>query len=94
MTIIDRDDFARAIDAFMEELSAICASQTPEGLRLLRGFSEEAQETRTLLADPALTDERLLSLAFGLVDEYYGARREAVLEEAYRYYADRVGGPP
>lgn len=86
----NREEFTRAIDAFMEEMSAICTAQTPEGLRLLREFSKEVQETRALLSDPALTDERLLSLAFGLVDEYYGARREAVLHEAYQYYADKA----
>jgi hypothetical protein len=89
--MLNREDFAQAIDAFMEEMSAICAAQTSEGLRLLRDFSKEVQETRILLADPEVTEERLLSLACGLVDEYYGARREAILSEAYEYYADKAG---
>jgi len=91
--MMNREEFARVIDAFMEELGAICTAQTPEGLRLLKEFSKEAQETKILFSDPSLADDRLLSLAFGLVDEYYGARRNAVLHEAYQYYADKAESP-
>jgi hypothetical protein len=89
---MSREEFTQAIAAFMEELSAICAAQTSEGLRVLKEFTKEALETRSLLSDPKVTDERLLSLSFGLVDEYFGARREAILNEAYEYYLNKPGG--
>lgn len=87
--MISREDFARAIDSFMGEMSAICVSQAADRIKVLPGLAKELRETRTLLNNPAIPLEQLVAIAFGAVDEFYGANRDDIIDQAYAFYLDQ-----
>lgn len=87
--MIDRDEFARAIDSFMGEMSAICGSQAADRIKRLPALAKELREARSLLNNPAISLEQLLAIAFGAVDEYYAASREDIIDQAYAFYLDQ-----
>ncbi len=84
--MVTSSEYARIIQSFLGELSAICASAEPEYLQKLNGFLAEVSAARQLLTDPGTSDTVLLSTAVGLVDEYVDRDGERVLRESYAFY--------
>lgn len=90
--MLSRQEFDRAIEAFMGELSAILVARRDQELPANPSLRDEINEARTLMVDPTTTDAQLVSLSFGLVDEFVAAQRDRILEEAYAFYRDVSGG--
>jgi hypothetical protein len=84
--------FEAVIDAFLMEMSGICAVKSDAELRRLPGFVDELQESATLMRDALETPTRLLPLSFGVVDEFVQANREEVIRECYALSGDMNGG--
>ena len=90
--MMSREEFSRAIEAFLGELSVLALGETQASLRRLPEFFEHFQEVSGALRDPATPDDEVLGAAFGLVDEYVGANWQQVLDESYRFYRDQGPG--
>ena len=86
---MSREEFSRAIEAFLGELSVLCIGETEAGLRRMPGFYEHFREVSGALRDPAASNDEVLGAAFGLIDGYVEANWPQVLEESYRFYRDR-----
>ncbi len=87
-----REEFARAIDAFLFKMIFLTSVETGKSLDALPGFSEELAGVLESFRRPGAHPEDVLGTALGLVDEYVHARWEEVMEEAYALYTDMAGG--
>lgn len=88
--MVSREEFAAVLDSFMSEMSVIVVRDGPSRLRLLPGLAKELREARSMLSDPSVPLEQVLALSFGAVDEYYGANRNDIIDQAYALYSDQV----
>jgi hypothetical protein len=84
--------FEAVIDAFLMEMSGICAAKSDAELRQLPGFVDELQESASLMRDAIETPTRLLPLSFGVIDEFVRANRDEVIRQCYALYVDMNGG--
>ena len=86
---MSRDEFARAIQSFFGELSAIAVTKSPEDLKHLLGFEGELREARELFRDPRTPSNVIVSTAVGLVDEFAHRSWDEILDKAYAFYVDQ-----
>jgi hypothetical protein len=84
-----REEFSRAIEAFLGELGVLCLGESTASLGRFPEFLEHFREVSAALRDPATPDDEVLGAAYGLIDQYVGANWEQVLEESYRFYRDQ-----
>ena len=91
--MIRQEEFEAAIESFLMEMSAICAAKSERELRAIPGFYAELQESAALMRDPATDTTSLLSLSFGVIDEFVEKNRAEVMRECYEFYMDTNGRP-
>jgi hypothetical protein len=91
-SLISKDQFARAVGAFFMEASGMLMVDPPKILAANESLRNELLESLDLIRDPSTTPESVVSLAFGIVDEYVHADFENLVSEAYALYLDMNGG--
>jgi hypothetical protein len=89
--MMSKDEFADAIHSFLGELSAVAASNSPEDLARLLGFSAELREAREIFQDRRTPSNVVVSTAVGLVDEFTQRSWDDIVTKAYAFYVDRQG---
>lgn len=91
--MMSRDEFARAIQSFLGELSAIAVAKSPEDLRHLLGFDAEVREAREILQNRRTAANVIVSTAVGLVDEFAHRSWDEIIDKAYAFYVDQRTSP-
>jgi hypothetical protein len=87
--MMSRDEFARAIQSFLEELSAIAVTKNPEDLKHLLGFDAELREAREIFQDRRTPANVIVSTAVGLIDEFAHRSWDEIVDKAYAFYIDQ-----
>jgi hypothetical protein len=89
--MMSRDEFARATESFLGELSAIAVSKSADDLRHLLGFDAELRQAREILQDKRTPANVVVSTAVGLVDEFTHKSWDEIIDRAYAFYIDQLG---
>ena len=87
--MLSRDEYARAVHAFLGELSASLIGESPTKLRDIPGLEDEVREAANTLRDTNVPLNVVLATALGLIDEYLNRADSSVLDEAYTFYVDQ-----
>jgi hypothetical protein len=89
--MMSRDEFARAMQCFLGELSAIAVAKSPQDLRQLLGFEAELRQAREIFQDRRTPANTIVSTAVGLVDEFAHKSWDEIIDNAYTFYKeDRI----
>jgi hypothetical protein len=89
--VLSRDEYTRAIHAFLGELSGKLIGESSSKLQQIPGLKDEASEALAVLRDPTTTLNVVLATALGLIDEYVSRAGPEPLDEAYEFYVDQHG---
>jgi hypothetical protein len=87
--MLSRDQYGRAVRAFLGEMSASLIGISREKLQLIPGLLEEVQEAAELLRHPSTASNVVLATALGLIDEYVNRAGPKVLGDACAFYHDQ-----
>jgi hypothetical protein len=90
--MVSREEYARIIELFLEEMTGHVHTYSDAALRALPGVGTELDEHLRLLRDPATQAADALPMAMGLVDEFARATWDATITECYALYVDMSGG--
>ena len=90
--MINFEEYQKVIDTFMMEMQGTCFTVTADQLQQLPNFAIEIEEFKRATQDPAIQNETLVGLAFGLFDEFVHATQVESIRECYNLYVDTVGG--
>jgi hypothetical protein len=89
--MITQDEYAKVIETLFMEVQGTFSILTQADIQRLPALAEELREARATLQDPRISDEDILGIAFGLVDEYIHAKRDDVIATSYALYLDILG---
>jgi hypothetical protein len=85
--MISKQEFSSAARCFLDELSTICLRTGARELSETPSVLEEIAEMQKLMMLPDSSDSSVLSLSFGVVDEFATRRWEDVVSQAYDSYS-------
>lgn len=88
--MLSRDEFAGAVRAFKDELSAICLQQDTRHLESVPNFEAELREALQVFRDPKARHSDVLVAACGLIDEFTTSNWDSVVAQCYDVYRLRA----